>query len=134
MGSILILDLLLIYGLINVMERQLIHIQNKIYEVRGQKIMLDFDLAEMYQVETKNLKRAVRRNIDRFPADFMFELTENEWDALRCQIGALNNQGRGQHPKYLPYAFAAQKLMDKPRRKIGYFTEKQRKNGEDIIE
>jgi hypothetical protein len=90
------------------MEEQLIHIQNKIYEVRGQKIMLDFDLAEMYQVETKNLKRAVRRNFDHFPADFMFELTENEWDALRCQIGALNNQGRGQHPKYLPFAFTEQ--------------------------
>ncbi len=54
---------------------QLQTIQNKIYEVRGQKVMLDFDLAELYEVETRVLKQAVRRNIDRFPNDFMFELT-----------------------------------------------------------
>ena len=58
-------------------------IQNRIYEIRGYKVMLDFHLAEMYQVETKNLKRAVKRNIDRFPPDFMFELSENEWNFLR---------------------------------------------------
>lgn len=51
-------------------------IQNRIYEIRGYKVMLDFDLAEMYQVETKNLKRSVKRNIERFPIDFMFELTQ----------------------------------------------------------
>ena len=57
-------------------------IQNKIYEVRGQKVMLDFDLAKLYNVETKALKQAVRRNIERFPADFRFTMTENEWQEL----------------------------------------------------
>ena len=210
------------------MEQQLIHIQNLIYEVRGKSVMLDFDLAMMYQVETKNLKRAVRRNIERFPSDFMFELTKNEWEFLRSQIGTLKNEdteqenlrrqfgtskndSRGQHPKYLPYAFTEQgvamlsgllnsnvaiqvniiimrafvafrqlllsepdritklqidlaklkmhidninedtqkqidiinetltemqtpKLLDRPRQKIGYFTEEQIKNKENIFE
>lgn len=84
------------------MELQVI--QNKIYEVRGQKIMLDFDLAEMYGTETKYLKRTVKNNIQRFPIDFMFELTKEEFYSLRCKIGTLNS-GRGKHPKYLPYAF-----------------------------
>ena len=66
------------------MELQLI--QNKIYEIRGQKVMLDFDLAELYGTETKRLKEAVRRNIDRFPDDFMFELTKNEYELLRTQV------------------------------------------------
>jgi hypothetical protein len=60
---------------------------NKIYVVRGQKIMLDRDLAELYKVETKQLKRQVRRNIDRFPSSFMFELTKEENEELRSQIG-----------------------------------------------
>jgi hypothetical protein len=78
-------------------------IQNKIYEVRGQKVMLDFDLAEMYQVETKSLKRAVKRNIERFEGeDFMFEVTRDELS--RCKIGTLNT-GRGSNIKYLPFAF-----------------------------
>jgi phage regulator Rha-like protein len=85
------------------MELQLI--QSKIYEVRGYKVMLDFDLAEIYQVETKNLKRAVRHNIARFPSDFMFELTKDEYDSLRCNFFTLENGGRGQHTKYLPFAF-----------------------------
>jgi len=88
------------------MELQII--QNRIYEIRGNKVMLDFDLAEIYQVETKNLKRAVKRNIDRFPADFMFELTQNEVDFLRCNFGTLETSGRGQHTKYLPFAFTEQ--------------------------
>ena len=68
-------------------------IQNKIYEIRGQKVMLDFDLAEMYGTETAQLKRAVRRNIERFEGDdFMFELTKEELS--RCQFGILN-KGRG---------------------------------------
>jgi hypothetical protein len=58
-----------------------------IYLIRGQKVMLDRDLAELYGVETKNLKRAVRRNIERFPEDFMFELTLKEFEELRCQCG-----------------------------------------------
>ena len=79
-------------------------IQSKIYEIRGRKVMLDSDLADMYKVETKNLKRAVRSNIERFPADFMFELTKDEYDSLRCKNFTLKT-GRGQHSKYLPFAF-----------------------------
>ena len=66
--------------------------------------MLDFDLAELYGTETKYLKRSVKNNIHRFPADFMFELNKEEWDCLRCNFCTLKT-GRGQHPKYLPYAF-----------------------------
>jgi len=88
------------------MELQLI--KNKIFEVRGYHVMLDFHLAELYQVETKNLKRSVRRNIDRFPDDFMFEFTKDEYDFLRCNSGTLENSGRGQHTKYLPFAFTEQ--------------------------
>lgn len=88
------------------MELQII--QSKIYEIRGMRVMLDHDLAEMYKVETKNLKRSVRRNIDRFPSDFMFELTKDEYDFLRCNFGTLKNQGQGQHVKYLPFAFTEQ--------------------------
>jgi hypothetical protein len=61
---------------------QLITIQNKIYEIRSQKVMLDFDLAEMYEVKTRVLKQAVRRNISRFPEDFMFQLLKKEWSEL----------------------------------------------------
>ncbi|GHV36079.1 DNA-binding protein [Bacteroidia bacterium] len=88
------------------MELQVI--KSKIYEIRGMKVMFDYDLAQIYQVETKNLKRQVKRNLDRFPPDFMFELTKDEYESLRCQIGTLNEQGRGQHPKYLPYVFTEQ--------------------------
>ena len=71
-------------------------IQNKIYEIRGQKVMLDFDLAQMYGVETAQLKRAVRRNEKRFEGeDFMFELTKDE--VSRCQIGTLNGGARKQY-------------------------------------
>jgi hypothetical protein len=66
--------------------------------------MLDTDLAEMYEVEVSQLKRQVRRNIDRFPKDFMFELTSEEVTSLRCQNGTLKT-GRGQHSKYAPFAF-----------------------------
>jgi hypothetical protein len=78
---------------------------NKIYWIRGRKVMLDYDLSEMYAVETKQLKRQVRRNIDRFPDDFMFELTFQEYDVLRSQIGTLK---RGEHSKYAPMAFTEQ--------------------------
>ena len=80
-------------------------IQSKIYEIRGQRVMLDFDLADLYGTETKYLKRSVRSNLYRFPIDFMFELTKEEWDFLRCKNCTLET-GRGQHPKYLPYAFS----------------------------
>lgn len=66
---------------------------SKIYEIRGQKVMLDYDLAEMYGVENKALKQAVRRNIGRFPVDFMFELTKEEFDLLRSQF--VTSKGRG---------------------------------------
>jgi len=66
-------------------------IQSKIYEVRGYKVMLDFDLAEMYETETKRLKEQVRRNIERFTGDdFMFELTKQEWSNLRSQFATSN--------------------------------------------
>ena len=79
-------------------------IQDIIYDIRGVKVMLDYDLASMYEVDVSQLKRQVRRNIDRFPEDFMFELTSEEVSALRCQKGILKT-GRGQHGKYLPFAF-----------------------------
>ena len=66
----------------------IIIIENKIYEVRGQKVMLDFDLAEMYEIDNKRLKEQVRRNIERFPSDFMFQLSSDEFENLRFQIGA----------------------------------------------
>ena len=79
-------------------------IQSKIYEIRGQRVMLDFDLAQMYGTETAQLKRAVRRNKKRFDGeDFMFEVTRDELS--RCQIGTLN-KSRGSNIKYLPFAFA----------------------------
>jgi phage regulator Rha-like protein len=86
---------------------QLQHIQEKIHEIRHQKVMLDFDLATMYEVETKRLKEAVRRNKDRFPPDFMFELSNEEYRFLRTQIASLET-GKGKHSKYLPFAFTEQ--------------------------
>ena len=85
------------------------NIQNLIYEVRGVKVMLDKDLAELYHVTTGNLNKAVKRNIRRFPSDFMFQLTKEEWDSLRFQIGILE-VGRGKYTKFLPYAFTEQGL------------------------
>jgi len=82
-------------------------VMNKIYLVRGQKVMLDRDLAELYGVQTKVLNQAVKRNIDRFPEDFMFQLTMKEWESLRSQIVTLEN-GRGKYPKYQPTAFTEQ--------------------------
>ncbi len=78
-------------------------ILSKIYEIRGQKVMLDRDLAELYEVETKGLKRAVKRNLDIFPEHFMFELTKEEAESLRYQIGT-SNAGRG-GTRYLPLVF-----------------------------
>lgn len=80
-------------------------IQSKIVVLREEKVMIDRDLAELYSVETKQLKRAVRRNLHRFPADFMFELTREEYNSLRSQFGTLE---RGTHSKYLPMAFTEQ--------------------------
>jgi hypothetical protein len=107
-------------------------IQTRIYEIRGQRVMLDFDLAQLYEVETKVLNQAVKRNLKRFPEDFMFQLTQAEFEDLKFQIEtskkgmsshyvttsesdtSLRSQtvtlksGRGQHSKYLPYAFTEQ--------------------------
>lgn len=79
-------------------------ILNKIFVIRDKKVMLDYDLSEMYNVETKQLKRQVRRNIDRFPEDFMFELTEEEYENLRCQFGTSRWGGA----RYIPMAFTEQ--------------------------
>ena len=77
-------------------------IEESIFSIRGKQVMIDKDLAILYGVETKQLNRAVKRNIERFPDDFMFQLTKE--DCLRCQIGTLN-PGQGQHLKYMPHAF-----------------------------
>ena len=82
------------------------NISSKIFMIRGQKVMIDRDLAELYSVENKVLKQAVRRNINRFPEDFMFELTFKEESFLRSQFVTL--KGKGKHSKYLTMAFAEQ--------------------------
>ena len=84
---------------------QLQQIETKIYEIRGQKVMLDFDLAELYETETKYLKRSVRANMRRFPNDFMFELSKIEWETLRCNFSTSNKRGG---TRYLPFAFTEQ--------------------------
>jgi len=78
------------------------NIQSKIFVIRGKKVLIDQHLAELYGVETKVLKRAVKRNIDRFPEDFMFQLSKDEAEILRCQIGTLR---WGEHSKYMPFIF-----------------------------
>lgn len=94
-------------------------IQSRIYEIRGERVMMDRDLAALYETETKVLNLAVKRNLMRFPPDFMFQLTREEVESLRFQFETLNDndalrfqfetlKGRGQHSKYLPYAFTEQ--------------------------
>ncbi len=92
-------------------------IQNRIYEIRGERVMLDFDLALLYGVETKVLNQAVKRNIERFPEDFMFRLNNGEWDSIRSQFVTTYPSRsqivtlevtKGRHTKYLPYAFTEQ--------------------------
>lgn len=87
-----------------VIERPIEQIAQAILIIRGQKVMLDADLAQLYGVPTKRLNEQVKRNAARFPEDFMFQLSESEWEALRSQIATLK-PGRGQHRKYLPFAF-----------------------------
>jgi hypothetical protein len=88
------------------MELQLI--QSKIYEIRGHKVMLDFDLAELYEVQTKALNQSVKRNLQRFPIDFMFRLTVDEWESMRSQnVTALPNK---RNVSATPYAFTEQGL------------------------
>ena len=86
-------------------DNALLPVENLIHLIRGQQVMIDSDLARLYGVETKRLKEQVRRNISRFPKDFMFELTKEE--CLRSQIASLN-AGRGKHLKYMPFAFTEQ--------------------------
>lgn len=95
-------------------------IQNRIYEIRGERVILDSDLATLYEVEIRVLNQAVKRNSKRFPTDFMFQLTKDEFESLRLQIEAVENgnsltsqivtlkTGRGQHRKFMPYAFTEQ--------------------------
>jgi phage regulator Rha-like protein len=83
---------------------QLQVIQKRIYEIRGSNVMLDYDLAELYETTTKRLKEAVRRNMDRFPDDFMFELNNQEFMSLRSQIATSNKGGT----RYKPFAFTEQ--------------------------
>ncbi len=94
-------------------------IQNRIYELRGERVMLDFDLAILYEVETRVLNQAVKRNIKRFPGDFMFQLTKEEFESIRSQIDAskrkpssqivmMSEMPQNRAGKYLPYAFTEQ--------------------------
>ena len=72
----------------------MINLKDMIHTIRGKQVILDKDLAELYEVDTRTLNRAVKRNIERFPEDFMFQLTKKEYNSLRCQIGTLEN-GKG---------------------------------------
>ncbi len=91
----------------------LISIQNKIYEVRGLKIMIDYDLAELYEVETRVLNQAIKRNVESFPEDFMFRLTKEEWEEMSSQIVMTSPSSqivmmdlpKNRTGKYLPYVF-----------------------------
>lgn len=101
-------------------------IEQKIFLIRGQKVMLDRDLAQLYGVETKRLNEQVRRNIKRFPEDFMFQLTWQETKLSRSQNATLK---RGQYAKYRSYAFTERGVAmlmippEKPRRQIGFLQE-----------
>ena len=83
-------------------------IKNLIYTIRGKQVMIDSDVANIYHCETKYVNRVVKRNIERFPEEFCFQLNEEEFEVLRCQFVTLNQNGRGQHRKYLPYVFTEQ--------------------------
>lgn len=89
----------------NIMPQK--EIESRIYTIRGKQVMLDTDLASIYQVETKVFNQAIKRNAERFPENFCFQLTSEEWEVLRSQFVTLNT-GRGQHRKYLPYVFSEQ--------------------------
>ncbi|MCD8093342.1 MAG: ORF6N domain-containing protein [Bacteroides sp.] len=85
------------------MNNELVLIENKIYEIRNTKVMLDFDLAELYGIETKRLKEQVKRNIERFPIDFMFELTKTEWKEVVANCDHLPTNMK--YSPFLPFAF-----------------------------
>ena len=95
-------------------------IQNRIYEIRGERVMLDFDLTSLYEVEIRIINQAVKRNDKRFPLDFIFQLSKEEYEVLKFQIATLESlnsltsqivtlkTGRGQHRKFMPFAFTEQ--------------------------
>lgn len=85
---------------------QLVKIQNLIYEIRGYKVMLDSDLAKLYGVQTFNLNKAVKRNLERFPKDFMFQLTKDEYESLIFQFGISKSKRGGR--RFMPYVFTEQ--------------------------
>ena len=87
-----------------IIEKEEIKVENMIHEIRGKQVILDNDVAMLFGYETKYLNRQVQRNINRFPENYCFQLNEEEYNFLRCQIGTLK-QGKGQHKKYLPYVF-----------------------------
>jgi len=108
---------------LNVAKYEVENIKNLIYYIREKQVILDSDIAKLYEVETKKLNQAVKRNIKRFPEEFCFQLNEEEYNSLRSQFATLKendsnflrsqfvtlkSQGRGQHRKYLPYAFTEQ--------------------------
>jgi len=90
------------------MATKLEKLQKLIYEIRGHKVMLDSDLSALYQVETKYLNRTVKRNLKRFPPDFMFQLTDKEWENLRCQFGTSSTSTSWGGSRYPPYVFTEQ--------------------------
>lgn len=93
------------------MSDDLILVQNLIHEIRGKRVMLDFDLAKLYHIETKALKQAVRRNLERFPEDFMFTLTKEEHNILIINLRSQNvtsNKGGNEYTRYAPFAFTEQ--------------------------
>jgi hypothetical protein len=89
------------------MEINISQIENRIYTARGLQVMLDSDLAEMYLVEPRVLNQAVKRNSERFPENFCFQLTDAEWQSLRSQFVILES-GKGKHRKFLPFVFTEQ--------------------------
>ena len=90
---------------LNVVEYDIEDIKKRIFTIRGKQIMLDSDVAEQYHCETKYINRVVKRNKTRFPIEFCFQLTEEEYESLRCQFVTLKKKGRGEHRKYMPYVF-----------------------------
>ncbi len=93
------------------MESEVILVQNLIHEIRGKKVMLDFDLARLYHIETRSLKQAVRRNLERFPDDFMFALTQEEHKLLKISMRSqivTSKDSRNEYTRYVPFAFTEQ--------------------------
>lgn len=95
---------------LNVAKYEVESIKNLIYNIRGRQVILDSDIAILYEVETKILNQAVKRNKERFPEHFCFQLTEDEYNSLRSQFVTLKNLGRGQHRKYLSYVYTEQRI------------------------